>query len=260
MVASADNIELAFKRDVSDELEIVREGPDRYVVITPLAFGDGDVLPIVLRRQDNDGWLLTDEGHTFMQLTYELDDADFQQPTRREIILRTLSAFGLQNRKGELVLPISDEKYGDALYSFIQALLKIDDIRYLSRERVRSSFMEDFKELMARVTSRERVSYNWHEPQRDPDAKYPVDCRINGTPSPLFIFALPSDERAAIATITLHMFNRWNLSYKAVGIFEEQEKISPKTVARFTDICNKSFSNLSAASHDLRSFFPELVS
>jgi hypothetical protein len=69
MVASADNIELAFKRDVSDELEIVREGPDRYVVITPLAFGDGDVLPIVLRRQDNDGWLLTDEGHTFMQLT-----------------------------------------------------------------------------------------------------------------------------------------------------------------------------------------------
>jgi hypothetical protein len=260
MAASADNIELAFKRGVSDELEIVREGPDRYVVITPLAFGDGDVLPIVLRRHDNEGWLLTDEGHTFMQLTYELDDADFQQPTRREIILRTLSAFGLQNRKGELVLPISGEEYGDALYSFIQALLKIDDIRYLSRERVRSSFMEDFKELMVRVTSRERLSYNWHEPQRDPDAKYPVDCRINGTPSPLFIFALPSDERAAIATISLHMFNRWDLSYKAIGIFEEQEKISPKTVARFTDICNKSFSNLSVARDDLQKFFPELVS
>jgi len=46
----------------------------------------------------------------------------------------------VEDRNGELVLDVQDERYGDALYSFVQALLKITDISYLARERVRSTF------------------------------------------------------------------------------------------------------------------------
>ncbi len=260
MTANPDNIELEFRRNVSEELKLIPDGPERFVVITPVAFTDGDLLPIILRRAGGK-WYLTDEGHTFLQLTYELEDADFQQPTRREIIDKTVSGLGLQNRNGELVLPIEDHEYGEALYTFIQAILKIDDVRYLSRERVRSTFLDDFRELIKKTVSpRRMVSYNWHEPQKDPEGLYPVDCKVNGVSrTPLFVFALPSDERVAIAALTLHMFDRWNIPHKSVGIFEDQTKLNPKMVARFTDVCDKPFSNLEIAREQLTRFVPELA-
>jgi hypothetical protein len=251
------NIEREFKHKVCDQLEIVSEGLDRYLIITPLAFDDGDLLPIVLRREEN-RWLLSDEGHTFMQLGYKLDDVDLNQGTRGEIIAKTLSSFQMENRKGELVLPIPGEKFGDSLYSFVQALLKIDDVRYLSRERVRSTFFEDFRTLMENLVSTERRTFDWREVHRDPDGKYQVDCRINGSKTPLFVFALPSDERVQIATISLLTFEKWNLSHRSLGIFEEQERINPKTLARFADVCEKTFSNLSVAGDRFPRYFSEL--
>ncbi len=257
MSATAD-IELDFRRNVSEELEIVPDGPDRFAIVTPMAFDDGDLLPVVLRK-NKDGWYLTDEGHTFLQLTYELEEADFQQPTRREIINRTLSSFGVQNRDGELVLPIADQNYGDALYTFLQALVKIDDIRYLSKEHARSTFIEDVRHMVKRIASPKReIVYNWHHPVKDPPGNYPVDCKVNGSQTPLFIFALPNDARVAIATVTLHMFGDWQIQHKSIGIFEDQAKLDSKWVARFTDVCNKPFSNIAIAEKEIVRFFPEL--
>ncbi len=258
-MAATANIERDFKRKVSEELKIVQEGLDRFLVITPLTFSDGDVLPVVLKKND-EGWLLTDEGHTFMELTYELEDEDLRQGTRKEIIDRTLLASGMENRNGELILPVPNEQYGDALYSFLQALLKIDDVRYLSRERTRSTFFDDFHRVIDRIVSPERTTFNWHDMQKDPDAKYPVDCRINGSANPVFVFALPNDDKVNVATISLLNFEKWNLSFKSVGIFEEQEKIHPKTLARFLDVCEKTFSNLAVAGDRFTKYFPELRS
>lgn len=257
MAATTITIEQDFKQKVCDELQVVQEGLDRYLVITPFAFEDGDVLPIVLRKR-NEGWVLSDEGHTFMQITYDLEEGDLQQGARKEILDRTLLAFGIENRSGELILPIAGEKFGDTLYTFVQALLKIDDVRYLSRERVRSTFFEDFRQLMETLTASARRTYNWHHSEKDPDAKYQVDCRVNGSQTPLFVFALPSDERVAIATISLLTFEKWGIPFTSLGIFEEQEKIRPKTLARFGDVCGKTFSNLSVARERFPRFFPEL--
>jgi hypothetical protein len=58
-----------------------------------------------------------------------------------------LDAFTVEDWEGELVIAIRDERYGDALFSFVQALTKITDVTYLSRERVRSTFLDDFRDL-----------------------------------------------------------------------------------------------------------------
>src|SRR5216683_2287242 len=176
---ATDSIERDFKRKVCDELSVHPEGLDRYVVSTPLTFEDGDKLPIVLKKE-SDGWILTDEGHTFMQLTYDLEESDLQDGSRKEIIDRTILASRLRNRQGELVLRIEEERYGDSLYNFIQALIKIDDIRYLSRERVRSTFGEDFKKFVDRVIPASRRVYKWHDAVKDPKAHYEADYRLNG--------------------------------------------------------------------------------
>jgi hypothetical protein len=256
---SSEAIERDFKAKVADELRIVSEGINRFVVVTPMTFGDGDGLPIVLRKR-NDGWYLTDEADTFLQLSYRLSDEELDEPPRKELIDRILSSFEIENKNGELILPIPDHRFGDALYTFIQALLKIDDIRYLSKERVQSTFLQDVRSYLEKIVTPQRITANWHDPERDRPGIYPVDYRVNGMKTPIFIFAINSEHKADIATISLLKFEQWKLNYKSVGIFDEMENFNQRTIARFVDACGKAYSTLDVAKESLPRFVPELLS
>jgi hypothetical protein len=250
-------IERDFKAKVAGGLHLIPEGLNRFVVVTPMTFDDGDVLPIVLKKE-GESWHLTDEAHTFLQLSYRLDDEELEGP-RREIIDKVLRNFEIENRKGELVLNIPDTQYGDALYTFIQALLKIDDIRYLSRD-VQSTFVEDVKLLLEKTTTAPgRITPNWSDPERDKKGIYSVDFRVNGTRTPIFVYAVNSEHKADIATISLLKFDQWKLSYKSVGIFDEITNFNQRTSARLIDACGKVFTNLEEAQKGLARFVPELV-
>ena len=87
-----DTIERDFHEKVSAQIRLHPDGSNRFRVFTPFLFEDE---------------------------TYLLSGA------RRKIISKALSMFEVEDRNGELVLHVSDGRYGDALYSFIQALLKI---------------------------------------------------------------------------------------------------------------------------------------
>jgi hypothetical protein len=73
-----------------------------------------------------------------------------------------------------------------------------------------------------------------------------VDCRINRLLRPVFVFAIPNDDKCRDATITLLQFERWTVPHQSVAIFEEQEEINRKVLARFSDVCEKQFSSLGA--------------
>jgi len=250
------DIERDFKNRVSEKLSLSSEGIDRYRVFTPFMFEDGDHLSIVLKRM-NGGWILSDEGHTYMHLTYDLEEKDLQRGTRQKIITNALSMFSVEDKEGELLIPIQKDRYGDALYNFIQALLKITDVAYLSRERVRSTFMEDFKGFMEESIPENRREFDWFDPRHDPEGKYLIDCRINKMPRPLFIQALPNDDKTRDATITLLQFEKWGVPCRSMAIFEDQEEINRKVLARYSDVCEKQFSSLAANRERIKNFLEE---
>jgi len=255
---SVETIQNDFRRIVCDNIRLASEGVNRFRVFTPFLFEDGDHLAIVLKREAN-GWVLSDEGHTYMHLTYDLDEKDLQRGNRQKIITNALSVFSVEDREGELRIVIPEERYGDALFNFVQALLKISDVTYLSRERVKSTFMEDFRSFMESTVPASRRAFDWHQPQQDPDGKYIVDCRVNGMAKPLMVFALPSDDKVRDATISLLQFERWKVSHRSLGVFEDQEEVNRKVLARFSDMCEKQFSSLAANKDRIAAYLREAI-
>jgi len=249
-------IERDFRRKVSAKLRLESEGLERFRVSTPFMFEDGDHLVILLKRAGS-RWVLSDEGHTYMHLTYDLEEKDLQAGTRQEIITNALASFDVSDREGELTIAIEDNQFGDALFSYVQALLKITDVTYLTRERVLSTFMQDFHAFLSESVSEERRTFDWHDPIHDPDRKYLVDCRVNSMSRPLFLYALNSDDRTRDATICLLHFEKWGLQFRSVAIFEDQERIGRRVLARFSDVCEKQYSNLAGNYDRIKRYISE---
>jgi len=245
-MSTVEDIATDFKRTVGAEIELLAEGTGRHVVSTPFTFDDGDEFTVLLKR-DSGGWFLTDEAHTFMHLSYEMDERDWKSGNRAEIIEKALSMFDVQNEQGELKRRVEDHRFGDALFDYVQALSRIADIRLLSREIVRSTFLDDFRQVVQETVPHERRTFDWHDPEHDPEGNYSVDVRINEREKPLFVYALPNNKHVSDATISLLKFEQWNVPHESMGIFEDFREISDKEKARFMDVAGKLFSSPSGS-------------
>lgn len=246
------DIQREFKSKVCEEISVELEGENRYRILTPFMFGDGDHLAITLKKE-KDKWVLTDEGDTYMHLSIlGVKPGALLYGTRRRILNGVLEEFSLKDRLGELIFEIKDNDFGFALYSFSQALLKISDLTYLSKEQVKYAFLEDFRNLITEAVPIERCAFQWESTEHGKHGKYSVDCRINSMQTPLMLFALQTEQKTLKSIITIHQLEKWGIPFHPIGIFKNMTEISINTVAKFSDVCKKTYSNIEEEENRIR--------
>jgi len=246
---------------IGRQVTVEQEGRERFIVTTPFVREDGDHFNIILRGdQSRSTWVLSDEGETLMHLSYWMDYASLKKGTRREIVERVLGQYGVENREGELRLETVYTDLSGAIFTFLQALTRVNDVTYLSRETVRATFMDDFREFMQQTVPTERLTFDYHHPKYDRRGVYTVDALVNHRDVPLYVFAIGTNDRCRDVTINLHMYKQWNIRYQSIAIFEDQQAISRDVLARFSDVADKQFSSLVSSEPQIESYLKERLS
>jgi len=251
-------VESEFKKKVSEKIDLIPEGKDRFRILTPFVFDDGDHI-VSLLKKSNSGWNISDEGNTIMHLSYDMEVKDIEKGNRQKIINSALTEFGIKENNGELIVAVEDNSFGDALYSFIQGVVKITNVGFLTRERIRSTFMEDFRTYISEKVPENRRKFDYIDRQHDETGNYLVDCSVNGMKTPLFLFAVQNDDKCRDATITCLQFEKWGIKYRSLAIFEDQEEINRKVLARFSDVCEKQYSSLSPNKERIDKYLQEIM-
>ena len=67
-------------------------------------------------------------------------------------------------------------------------------------------------------------------------------------------------QRPEMPPLPLLQFEKWGITHRSLAIFEEQESINRKVLARFSDVCEKQFSTLTANRERITRFLHEAVS
>lgn len=253
-----DEIIKQFKEKVCHSVELHQEGNARYNIFTPFEFGDGDSFVIILKKESND-WFLTDEGHTIMHLSYWIDEGKLLHGSYWKNIANTIKNFNLVEDDGELILRIDRDHFGDALFTYIQALMRIVDTIILKREKVISPFQKDLNACIVKRIVPEHLSIGWNDQIKDPKKVYPVDFRINGDITPILIFGLDTEIKVLRSAVTLRQFKLWGQKNFSIGIFEERSEINQKSADKFSDVSDKTYSEFYSNEDDFISYLEELL-
>ena len=119
--------------------------------------------------------------------------------------------------------------------------------------------MDDFHALLNEHVPVSRIDPNWHSKELDSQKKYTVDCRINGMPDPLFVYALSNDDRIRDATIALQKFLSWDIKFSPMDIFKDREDTNSKVRARFDDVCEVQFPNMKESENEIIAYIAERI-
>ena len=139
-----------------------------------------------------------------------------------------------------------------ALFRFGQALTKIHDLTFLSRDRVASTFYEDLRGLLFTLLDEDDVDTD-DVPSDVPSATaYPGDYRFAGRDGrPVFLYGVPGRDKARLTTIMLSHVLLHGLTFESVIVFAGQQEIPRLDLARLTNVAGTAVASLDAE-EDLR--------
>ena len=223
----------------------VEARPDGALMVrTNFAFPDGDRFPIHLSEASSGGLRLSDQGHTLMHISYEHDVDSFMDGTRGVLLERIMGETGLTWEQGAFCFDTAPERLPESLFSFGQALTRIYDLTLFSRAHIHSTFYEDLKQSLLALVDENKIHPDYRPEVPNAEA-YPVDFMLEGRNGALlFLYGIPNQDKARLATIMLAHFHRHGIRFESLLVFSNQTEIPRPDLARLSDVGGEMVSTL----------------
>jgi hypothetical protein len=217
----------------------VRPIPIGYSIQSPIPWISGDNIPIYLRI-DGDRARLEDSGSSIFDL--EGQGVDLKSDNRRQILSSLLQTHNVNLDDDSTFVTNWAElnRVTKDLPQFLSFLTRVQDLIFLSRDKVQSAFREDLKTAVEKRFGQTAI-IKINEPVSDSLSNYPVDLliedRSNETTSA--IFAAVSDVNVLQAVLfSKEVLLKEITGVKSFLIYEEMD--SPRITSRSRAIATNS--------------------
>lgn len=211
----------------------------------PLVEADGDYVTVWL-RQELGGWKITDNGTTFMRLSYSMDVDLLNEGSRSKVVERVVGEQGVELHDGELSTVVTEGDLGPGLLRFGQAMLRLSDLKLWSWPRVSSTFYEDLARELARIVGPEKISRDYAVPGVPDANNYRVDFAIKTDTLPLYVFGAPTVDRAKLSTIILLHLLQSNQRFHSIVVPADFEALPKADRSRLVNAANDVVSGIDA--------------
>ena len=215
--------------------------PGKYQLILPILHEDGDMVDVYFQESPlgEDHIRICDFGMTIMRLSYTFE---ISSPTREEIFNSILINNQVNNNEGNLYLDAPLDRLYEAILQFAGCVQKVCNMRYWTRETVRSAFYEDLREYV-------EVGLSDFCPRSDhsPLLEHPlltVDWSLTHNQRDFYLYGVRGNEKAKNVAISLLEFQKAGLSYISLVVHENMDDLGRRESSHLTRNADKQYSEL----------------
>lgn len=212
------------------------DGPDDFRVSLPIVGRDGDHVVAYVTKALG-GWRISDMGSTMMRLSYEHDLAKLLTGSRQKLFDAILAEMGIQEDDGELFVVVPLDSIARGLFLLGQGVNRVEDLGLWTRTRVESTFYEDLSTIVYRAAPG-RVIPAYQVPNLPKADSYPIDYFIETGSRPLYLFGVPTREKAMLTTIILQHLREHSLHFDSIAVFSDIDQIPKADLRRLMNAAN----------------------
>ncbi len=244
---AVNRIGAALERTPGQRFDLYERRPGDFQVILPILHEDGDMVEIYLQEiPHREGFIrICDFGHAIMRLSYTFE---VNSPTRQKILDSILYNNDVTNSGGNLYIEAPIDKLYEGILQFAGCVQKVCNMRYWSRESVRSLFYEDLKEHVET-----RLADFSPKPDLFPLDDYPllsVDWSLTCNNRDLFLFGVRGSDKAKNVAISLLEFQKARLPFISLVVHEDMQDLGRKELSHLTRNSDKQYPELGAFRED----------
>ena len=222
MITDLTQLQANLCKAMCAEVQVLPKGEDMAMVLTPFEFADGDAYQLYLKELPGGLLRVSDMGHTMMHLSYRNDTDKFRTGTRAKLLERIKAETDVTEHEGAFHVDTTPAELAPAIWRLSKALVQVNDLTFLNRERAESTFYEDLQEQLMQLVPEDKI-------QRD------------------YIFeGIANKDKAQLATIILERLKNHRADYESLLIFADQADLPRPVLARLSNVGGEQIASLDA--------------
>ncbi len=236
-----DKVTNLLRESVKTGFDVYERRPGKYQLIVPILHEDGDMVDIYLQDSPRGGnhIRICDFGMALMRLSYAYK---INSVTRQQILDSILINNGVNVHEGNLYLDTDLKMLYENVLQFAGCVQKVCNMRYWSREIIRTAFYDDLKDYT--TTELKQFSPVPHKCPLEAYDIISVDWSLTHNNRNLYLFGVASNDKAKSVAISLLEFQKAKLPFISMVVHEDMEGLGKKERLYITKNADKQYPTL----------------